>query len=92
MCKQVVSRLTPVVFAAIRNNELSSRIAESRMAELLRCLLAHNCRSKSFLYERELKRSHEWYTLLGEIARAEKSAKKGYSTPQRSRIKRRSSI
>jgi hypothetical protein len=80
MCKQVISGLTPSFLGAIRNNELPGRIAESRMAELLRCLLAHNCRSKSFRYERELRRSHEWLKLLREIARAEQSAKKRYST------------
>jgi hypothetical protein len=73
MCKHVISALTPLFSAAIHNNELPARTAESKIGELLHRLLAHNSApSERPSRERQLRRSDEWLKLLREISRAER--------------------
>jgi len=78
MCKHIISVLTPLLSAAIRNNELSARLTESAIGALLHRLLVHNsAASQRASRERELRRSDEWFKLLREIAKAEKIGGKG---------------
>jgi hypothetical protein len=70
LCKYVISKLTPDFREALQNQVFRQHEAVSRMQDLLRSLLAHNCGDgRRSELEKEVLKSDEWLTLAREMAR-----------------------